>query len=618
MSAHGFYIKRLALSGVGLSEAAVDLSDGLNVITGPSDTGKTFIFQCVDFMLGASKVPESIPEAEGYDTVSMSIVSRLNGGEYLLQRGLRGGALEATFPDGSNKVLGATHDPDSEDTISHLLLRLSGLANKVVRTNARGTTRKLSFRDVSRLIVVDEESIITKRSPILTGQYTAKTTERNVFRLLLTSVDDSSVREEPDPRLAREKESGRSEVLDKVRESLLDRIRVVGIEGTVEELRQQLERTESDIHSVSVELNTEQRSATELENSRRESWSEMRRIESRQAVIEELQARFTLLDEQYASDLLRLESIAEAGWRLDQLSEDRCPVCGALPEHHVAEHHQESASPAAVASASQAEAERTRRLKADLTNAQIDNVAELESLNIRRESLRDNLSRVRERLEEATKPRLQELVLQLRQSQERRVQITRLLDLHEQVIELDAISEGKDDSVGRGAVPASPGVATGEAEEFSKEVESLLRSWNFPHLDRVVFSEEDQDVVISGRKRASHGKGVRAISHAAFNIGLADYCANREMPHPSCVILDSPLVVYREPDDDEGEFSTDVKDMFYRSLARRDIPVQTIVLENDVPPDDVERDAYVIKFTGSNIGRRGFIPPKPDAAGTGS
>jgi hypothetical protein len=105
MSTHGFYITRLALTGTGLDEAAVELSDGLNVIAGPSDTGKTFIAQCIDFMFGGSKAPEPIPEAEGYDSIAMSIVGRSDGGAYVFRRGLRGGAFEVTSPDGSTSVL---------------------------------------------------------------------------------------------------------------------------------------------------------------------------------------------------------------------------------------------------------------------------------------------------------------------------------------------------------------------------------------------------------------------------------------------------------------------------------------------------------------------------------
>lgn len=147
-----------------------------------------------------------------------------------------------------------------------------------------------------------------------------------------------------------------------------------------------------------------------------------------------------------------------------------------------------------------------------------------------------------------------------------------------------------------------------EAEAFSQEVETLLRAWHFPGLDRVTFSESDQDIVISGRTRASHGKGVRAIAHAAFNLALLKSCLKGEMPHPGFVLIDSPLVVYREPDTDEGGFSHDVKDAFYRSIAEEFRASQVIIFENEDPPSDLGADANIIRFTGASHGRQGFIP----------
>ena len=38
---------------------------------------------------------------------------------------------------------------------------------------------------------------------------------------------------------------------------------------------------------------------------------------------------------------------------------------------------------------------------------------------------------------------------------------------------------------------------------------------------------------------------VRAILHAAFTLSLAQYCFDRDFPHPGFVVLDSPLVTYR-------------------------------------------------------------------------
>jgi hypothetical protein len=132
----------------------------------------------------------------------------------------------------------------------------------------------------------------------------------------------------------------------------------------------------------------------------------------------------------------------------------------------------------------------------------------------------------------------------------------------------------------------------------------------FPDLDRVTFSEFDDDIIISGQERASHGKGVRAITHTAFNLGLLRFCRKLSMPHPGFLVVDSPLVVYRQADgpdfdpQDKG-FSTDVKEAFYRSLSTA-VGIQVIICENDDPPADL--NANIIPFTRTNEGRYGFIP----------
>lgn len=58
---------------------------------------------------------------------------------------------------------------------------------------------------------------------------------------------------------------------------------------------------------------------------------------------------------------------------------------------------------------------------------------------------------------------------------------------------------------------------------------------------RVEFNGKAINIVVDGKPRQSHGKGVRAILYAAIAIGLLRYCANNNRPHPGVVVIDSPL-----------------------------------------------------------------------------
>ena len=612
MSKPGFWLTRVTVTGSDVPDAEVSFSAGLNVISGPSDTGKTYIARCIDFLFGASKPPKKVPEAVPYELVSLGLRRIGDDSDIILQRSLRGGDVRLCGIGREERDLGARHDPDKTDTVSYFLLELSKLADRKVRTNKAGKTRQLSFRDIARLIVVDEEKVISERSPILSGQHTGKTVESSVFRLLLTGVDDASVILKADDKIARSQQGAKIELLDDLLTPLRAQIVGLGLKEDPMLLRQELEKIEDLFDLASAELQAEQETVAATESRRREAWTHLRQVESRMDVLSELQVRFELLNEQYNSDLRRLEAISDAGFRLGQMKEVRCPVCGALPEHHDQEHQRSHAVPNDVANACLAEAGKIQNLLSDLESTLAENAKEIKNLRIERDRKRSELAAIGAEMQNRLQPRVQAALRKFRESQTERDRYRRAFELHDQVQHLENI-RSKSIMPAQLSPAKGPALVVGadEAEEFTKEVENLLRAWNFPNLDRVTFSEENQDLVISGRLRSSYGKGVRAVTHAAFNFALLKYCLSHSMPHPGLVVVDSPLVVYREPDPDERGFAPGLKDAFYRSLAASFEDSQVIILENEDPPDDIRDVANLIRFTGTSSGRYGFLHKQP-------
>ena len=609
MSTTCLYLTHLTLKGLRVPDAEVRFQRGLNVIVGVSNTGKTFIAQCVDFMFGASSTPKEIPEAASYDTVRLGLCSGGADDELVLERSLRGGDFILRASGTEERKLGAKHQADNEETVSQFLLNLSGLAGRKVRTHQYGKTRPLSFRDIARLVLVDETSVIAERSPIFSGQHNSRTAESSVFRFFLTGIDDSSVIAKEDPRVAKGRREGGSEVVETLLEKARAQVTGLDVDGGETELRAQLTRLDASLEEASLVLAAEQESAAALESARREAWERLRKADSRLSVLAELQKRFELLRKQYASDLHRLESISEAGFRLGQMKEERCPVCGALAEHHDLQHRSSYASPEAIAISCNAEVKKIRTLLEDLQGTLSANLNEVEHLERERYAKRGALEMASTQLVESLQPRVQAALQKFRDSQAQRDKVRREVELLERVGELERLLGEIAEAPKRERADGPPtAVGADEAEDFCREVEGLLRSWHFPDLGRVTFSEEDQDVVISGQRRASHGKGVRAIIHAAFNLALLKYCQGNSKPHPGLVLIDSPLIVYRQPDAGEDNFTHDVKDWFYRVLAKEFKAAQVIIFENDGPSPDLSSSVNIIQFTGTSHGRRGFIP----------
>jgi hypothetical protein len=142
---------------------------------------------------------------------------------------------------------------------------------------------------------------------------------------------------------------------------------------------------------------------------------------------------------------------------------------------------------------------------------------------------------------------------------------------------------------------------------FAQEVQAILDAWHFPGPPVVVFDDKTHDILIDGKDRQSNGKGVRALMNAAFKLAVLSYCRRLDLPHPGIVVLDSPLVTYRDPhvskhgglsEDEEELKRSGVKDGFYEYLLQHAVRAQFIVIENDPPPFDVEDRANVIVFAG--------------------
>ena len=52
-----FYIESIIAHGSGKTDAVVSFGKGLNIIQGYSDTGKTCVVKCIDYIFGSSENP---------------------------------------------------------------------------------------------------------------------------------------------------------------------------------------------------------------------------------------------------------------------------------------------------------------------------------------------------------------------------------------------------------------------------------------------------------------------------------------------------------------------------------------------------------------------------------
>ena len=610
----GFFLERLVVRGKDKPDADLDFVDGLNVIAGASDTGKSYAVSCIDYVFGAGKAPRAIEAARGYDTVVVALTERLTGQRFEIERTLAGGEaiirrLGATGEAIETKTVSSKHDANNPDTLSGHLLKWSGLWGKEVRKKVNGERRLLSFRDISFLVVVQEERIIAERPPHQSELVQARTSEGEVLRLLATGEESGRVIVPLNAKeVARQRAKG--DLVDELLSEAIIQFKKFGIDEAA--MGVELEQLESSRKLALNDYDVARQSTVELEAKLADLGKELRAVQSRAAVVDGLRQRFNLLGEHYESDSRRLEAIEETGRLLDELPSAACPLCGAQSTEH--------RKPACAAVyriedvqvAVGKEQDKIAGLRSDLEGVQGQLEVEAAELERQRLGLAATMEEIKRRIDQELMPRIRQSSASLQAQTDRRDFVLRARAVADQVVQLRRRAEELKATISNEKPARLPsGVSTADMEKLAQTVEALLREWNYPDVGRTVFSEAEQDLVIGNQLRTSHGKGVRALTCAAFIIGLMRHCFERNHAHPSLVVLDSPLVAYEEADPDEESVrirQAGVKEAFYRTLAAGGGRGQVIVFENDDPPADLKDSIRWHHFTKSKIGRYGFFP----------
>lgn len=613
----GLRLNHLCFHGPVRETATIEFGAGLNVVFGASNTGKSFIVDTIDFMLGGKGPLRDIPERVGYDQILLAIET-LDDQKFTIVRSTEGGAFRIydghhsdKLPEGEGTVLADAHNDKRDDNLSAFLLAKLDLGHKRVRKNKRGDTQSLSFRNIARLLIVNEEEIIQQRSPLSDGNYTADTTNTSVFKLLLTGVDDSALTTAQTRSPEEQIRGAQIELLDQLIAGYQRQVKdLAGQRDELEEQRENLDRSMTSQGELLAVSESEFRTAT---TRRRDLAKRVEDGRNRLTEITALLERFAHLEAHYRSDTDRLRGIEEAGSLFGALGEAICPLCGAAPEHHRLAEDCDGNIDNVV------EAARAETIKIELRQAELTmTIATLrnEAVSFERllPRLEASLSNVSGEIDRVVAPNLKQRRTTYRQLADKDGEVREALAIHRQLDDLEqrkAKLEREDQETASSNV-SEVELSTITVDKFSRTILDILRAWHFPDIDRLHFDTKTRDLVINGKSRISYGKGLRAITQAAFTIGLMEFCRENETPHPGFVVLDSPLLSYKAPDGSDDDLSeTDLKDQFYASLSGFKKDRQILVVENTDPPHDIQTRPQATKFTGiSGIARAGYFPPE--------
>ena len=124
-----FFIKQISVTGEKVLFSEVSFNDGVNIIYGPSNAGKSYIINCINFMFAGD--PPFTKSSTGYDTVTMTMESDDGYAIFMTRKIIDGKNGEV----GENSVEVISNYPNvesgpysiSKNEYSDLLLKLMGI-----------------------------------------------------------------------------------------------------------------------------------------------------------------------------------------------------------------------------------------------------------------------------------------------------------------------------------------------------------------------------------------------------------------------------------------------------------------------------------------------------------
>lgn len=611
----GFYIKELRVKGKGLEDAVIVLEKGLNVINGPSNTGKSYILKCIDYMFGAEKLKE-VRECKGYEKILLEIRDLKDDSPITILRHIKGNDIYYDHTDINNfsevklNKLKSKHSADKDDNISKFLLKQIGITqNKYMVKNSRGEKKSLGYRGIANLAIIDETDITSEeKTPIYNGIKTDNTYCKSVFKYLLTGVDDILCQEIEKDDIRRAKIVAKIEYindeinrLEKKQKDLKDEIKLISEYKIVDidEYSEKIEKIETQIREKREKIVILHRTYGKLTLNKDK--------------IKIFLDKFKLLKEQYKSDLDRLRFIQDGEDCLSQIHINYCPICNNNINHEVFNNEDKDE----IYNASHKEQVKIQIHLEELDRTINESKVEYEKIKTEYIDCKNNILMLEKDINEILETELNPLKCVIEATTEYKKLLYRLSDIDNDIdnkrLEIIAFEESKKEK--REKLQYNNDISDSIISSFCQEIKNTLIACGYDKVETVKFSEDEQDIIIDGVLRRNNGKGFRAFFYTAFSIALIKFTSDKNLHFSKTLLLDSPLTTLKEEEVKKGEvqdgdmIDISLQDSLFDYLSENFLDKQIIVFENKRISEKVSDKCNHIKFTkNKEYGRYGFFP----------
>jgi hypothetical protein len=609
----GFYLKALRITGPNKVPAEVVFDKGLNILSGASNTGKSYIFQCINYLLGGETPPKQITEANGYYELKLQI-NTYDNKEFTLAREFAGKKIRFSETNIDNFDYKTAKEVNVRKGvvnggISEFLLELIGLNGRKLRKDRFNVKKEISFRDLNKFCMINEQQIMSEDSPIYSGQIVTRTIEESLFNLILSGTDDESLTQLEDPKIYRQKIIGK---LDFIQNSILRKTQELEkIKETVGSLED--EQINYKIEEFTNIVNNAYKLVLDEEIKRQKMWDKLESVRKEIGHVEELEKRFLLLKNHYMSDLDRLDFINEGEQYLNQVPERKCPICEKIMDKEIfGKTLKYNGDNIAMSVSSEVMKIKEKQLDLDetlkdLTNQKNELFSDFNDKTISFMKIDNEVKNKLQPTVDINRENLQRFLDFRTKKMNSLILESDIRDLTSEKDFFEAELKKKEKVGDKRAIPGNYYLL------LQDEIGKILDDWKLGY-NSVYYDKENNDLRLNGKLRKEFGKGYRALIRSAFMIGLLNYCLKNDKLHPFFLVLDSPLTTFKGKDTDKAEpekLPEEIENKFFISLANicASKDLQIIIFENKEPKMLTRDTVNLCHFSGNpTIGRYGFYP----------
>lgn len=522
-----FWIRQITFTGDLVAPSSVTFKEGFNIIHGPSDTGKTYLANTIKFMLAGGTAPFS--SSTGYNHVTM--VLETERGQVTLERDIQSRLM--TVRSHNDKIINGEFPviPNEEKpeayTISDLLLSFLGInERRMVVTNQYGSREPLTWRTFSDVLHRSEKRITSEASIFSKEKYATL----SAFLTLFYDEDFRLVTEHADPKEVK--------ITADILKPQLDRM----LNETLRKINELSETTPENVTEAEDKLPQLLEQYAQLQEANNAYRQRLQTIthelaEANQSKVQKevALAQYEDLATIYIGNIERLDAISDAEQQLAKVPKPtHCPYCQApLSEHQSSQ----------VASAVHHEALTAAHNLQDLVEQRDATKAAIMKLTQRITSLESEQADIETHLAGKLLPALQEIEDAIRENENKR-DYERELDFYQD--QYNMLLE----ELEKVPTPAEPSTLyvpsdlfpQGFYDKMTDNLRSILRELGFPNAQFARFDREDFDIRINGKRKRSHGKGMRALLNTVVLLALQKYIAEHAIHKPSVIVIDTPTL----------------------------------------------------------------------------